>query len=344
MRLDHMIVAPAEQAWPPFVLVIGLLLIGTVAAADGLFEAIGARLARARFGSRGLLLSLLGLVAAVTAVLNLDTSVVFLTPVLVHAARRRALDERPFLYGSVFMANAASLLLPGSNLTNLLVLRTDLQGSVGFAARMLPAWIAACAITAAFLTVAFRLEESVAESAEPPPLPLGVGAGATLAAAVLVVSLKNAALPVLAVGLAATAARRIRPRVDARLLGPLFVVAVGLGAGARLWHGPGHLLESSGVAATVGIGAIASVLLNNLPAAVLLSAHPATHPNALLLGLDIGPNLAFTGSLSAVLWLKAAHGVGAHPSLRDYSRLGVILVPLTLVATTAALLVARSWL
>ena len=109
----HAIVAAAGQAWPPFVLVGGLLLIGAVAAADGIFEHAGARLARTRLGACGLLLALLALVAVVTAVLNLDTSVVFLTPMLVHAARRRALDERPFLYGSVFMANAASLLLPG---------------------------------------------------------------------------------------------------------------------------------------------------------------------------------------------------------------------------------------
>src|SRR5437016_2205700 len=111
--VDHMILTSARQAWPPFVLVTGLLLIGAVAAAEGLFEALGARLARARLSARSLLLALLGLVAVVTAVLNLDTAVVFLTPVLVHAARRRRrrrrrrLDERPFLYGSVFMANAA---------------------------------------------------------------------------------------------------------------------------------------------------------------------------------------------------------------------------------------------
>src|SRR5437660_3992987 len=134
----------AGQVWPPFVLVAGLLLIGGVAAADGLFEAIGARLARAPVPPRALLVALLGLVAIVTAVLNLDTSVVFLTPVLVHAARRRKLDERPFLYGSVFMANAASLLLPGSNLTNLLVLRANPQTGAAFATQMLAAWIAAC--------------------------------------------------------------------------------------------------------------------------------------------------------------------------------------------------------
>src|ERR671930_2028808 len=167
--LAHAILAATEQAWPPFVLVAGLLLIGAVAAADGLFEALGARLARMALGPHGLLMALLALVAAVTAVLNLDTSVVFLTPVLLHAARRRGIDERPFLYDSVFMANAASLLLPGSNLTNLLVLRSDPQPGSAFAAQMLPAWITACTITAAFLALAFRLEEGEPDSAETPP-------------------------------------------------------------------------------------------------------------------------------------------------------------------------------
>jgi arsenical pump membrane protein len=125
------------------VLVAGLLLIGAAAGAEGLFAAAGARLAGAALPPRALLLALLGLVAVVTAVLNLDTAVVFLTPVLVHAARRRGLDEQAFLYGSVFMANAASLLLPGSNLTNQLVLRQTAAGGAAFGARMLPAWLAA---------------------------------------------------------------------------------------------------------------------------------------------------------------------------------------------------------
>jgi arsenical pump membrane protein len=336
--LAHAILASAGQAWPPFLLVAGLLLIGAVAAADGLFEALAARLARTRLGARSLLLALLGLVAAVTAVLNLDTSVVFLTPVLVHAARQRSLDERPFLYGSVFMANASSLLLPGSNLTNLLVLRSDPQNGAAFAARMLPSWIAACTITAAFLAIAFRLEDGETANAEPPPLRLGLGAAATLAAATLVVTLPNAALPVLAVGLAATVHRRLRPRLDARALALLFGLAVGLGTIARLWRGPAHLLDSSGTWTAAGIGAVASVLVNNLPAAVLLSAQPAAHPHALLLGLDLGPNLAVTGSLSAVLWLQAARAVGAHASITTYSRLGLVLVPATLAVTLAALL------
>ncbi len=329
--------AAAAQAWPPFVLVAGLLLIGAVAANDGLFEAIGARLARAPLRPQTLLVALLGLVAVVTAVLNLDTSVVFLTPVLVHAARRRRLDERPFLYGSVFMANSASLLLPGSNLTNLLVLRDDPLNGAAFATRMLPAWLIACALTAAFLTLAYRLQDGAHDERRPPPLRLGLGAAATLAAAALVLILRNAALPVLVLGLTATALRRLRTRLDLRALTVLFTLTFGLGTLARIWNGPTQLLESSGQWTTATIAAIGSLLVNNLPAAVLFSAQPPPHPRALLLGLDLGPNLAVTGSLSAFLWLQAARTVNADASIATYTKLGALLVPLTLVATLAAL-------
>ena len=335
--LAHAILSSARQTWPPFVLVAGLLMIGAVAAADGLFEATGARFARSRLGARGLLLSLLGLVAAVTAVLNLDTAVVFLTPVLVHAARRRGADERPYLYGSVFMANAASLLLPGSNLTNLLVLAGEPQSGAAFAARMLPAWVAACAVTAAFVAFAFPVEDAARPRGDVPPLRLGAGAVAILASAALVVALPNPALPVLAVGLSAIAVRRVRPHVDVPVFAFLLALAIALGTVARLWSGPAGTLASHGSWAAALLGAAAAILVNNLPAAVLLSAQPATHPDALLLGLDLGPNLAVTGSLSAVLWLQAARAVGADASIAAYSRLGIVLVPPTLALALVAL-------
>jgi arsenical pump membrane protein len=334
--LAHWILASVGQAWPPFVLVAGLLLIGSVAAADDLFEALGSRIARTQLGSRSLLLALLAVVAGVTAVLNLDTSVVFLTPVLVHAARRRALDERPFLYGSVFMANAASLLLPGSNLTNLLVLRADPKSGVAFAAGMLPAWIAACAITAGFLATVFPLGQSHLSDEEAPPLRLALGAGATLAAAALVLALPNPAVPVFVVGLTAVALRRLPLCLDVRTLALLFLLATALGALARSWSGLAGTVASRGAWSTAGIGAAASILVNNLPAAVFLSAHPTPHADALLLGLDLGPNLAVTGSLSAVLWLQAARTVAADASIATYSKLGIALVPFTLAAALLA--------
>jgi arsenical pump membrane protein len=227
------------------------------------------------------------------------------------------------------------VLLPGSNLTNLLVLRSDPQAGSAFAAQMLPAWLTACAITAVFVCASFGLDAGRRATAALAPIRLRVGAVATLAAALLVVLLRNPAVPVFVVGLVAIALQRLRPRLDARVLALLFVVAVALGTLARLWHGPASLLDSSGVWTVAGIGAGASLVLNNLPATVLLTSQAPAHPSALLLGLDLGPNLAVTGSLSAVLWLQAARSVGARPSIATYSRLGIVLVPLTLAVTVA---------
>ena len=131
------------------------------------------------------------------------------------------------------------------------------------------------------------------------------------------------------------AAQRRRPRLEARLLAFLFTVKVTLGAIARVWSAQERLLGSGGAWPVAGIGAAASLVVNNLPATVLFAARPIPHPHALLLGLDLGPNLAVTGSLSAVLWLNAARAVGARPSLATYTRLGVVLVPLTLAAAVA---------
>jgi len=322
-----------SQTWPPFVLVAGLLLIGAVAAKDDVFEAVGAQVADTRLGAIPLLLALLVLDAAVTVVLNLDTAVVFLTPVLVHTAHRRGLDSTPFLYGCVFMANASSTLLPGSNLTNLLVLgRTS---GTAFAGRTALPWVASVVITAAFIAIFLPPHATEREFEPAPRLRIGVGLVATAAAAAAVLVLHDSALPVLAIGIVACLLRRVIPRIDVRTPTLLFIIAVALGTLARVWHGPAHLLASSDRWLTGLIGAGASVFINNLPAAVLLSAQHPPHPVALLLGLDLGPNLAVTGALSAVLWWQAARAAGARPSIVRFSLLGIVITPLTLAASLA---------
>jgi arsenical pump membrane protein len=325
------------QAWPPFVLVAGLLLIGSVVEADGLFAALGARVERVGGGPALLLGAVLGLEAVVAAVLNLDTAVAFLTPIAVHAARRRRCDERPFVYGAFFMANSASLLLPGSNLTNLIVLAHERLSGAGFLHAMAVPWLVAVTLTVGYLAAVYRLHGGVASSEPAPPLHLRVGAAATAAATALMLLLHNAALPVLAVGAVAVAVRRVPPRLDLRVLGGLFVLAVGLGTLARRWDGPSSLLGHAGGVGDAAIGAAASVMLNNLPAAALLSAQRPPHPLHLLVGLDLGPNLAVTGSLAAYLWWQAARSAGARPSVRLVTVLGLGLAPLTIAGALAAL-------
>jgi arsenical pump membrane protein len=322
-----------DQAWPAFALVAGLLLIGAAAARDGLFAALGRVVARAPGGDLVLLVGLLVVEALVTAVLNLDTAVVFMTPVLLQAAQARGLRDDPFLYGAVFMANSASLLLPGSNLTNLIVLAHErrLTGST-FASQLALPWLASVALTIAFVAVVLRPRPAGDRSGgwRPAFVPR-LGTAAVVAAAVLVLVLSQPALPVLGLGIVVALVTRTSPgAANPPLLVGVLALAVLLGAIAR-WVNAGALHTGRWATAWIAVGA--SAVVNNLPAAVLLSAHAPAHPRALLLGLDLGPNLVVTGSLSAIFWLQVARANGAKPSIVRYSKLGVMLVPLTLVAS-----------
>jgi arsenical pump membrane protein len=330
------------------VLVCGLLAVGVAAAADNLFELAGRQLERVPGPPIALLAAGYGAVAVVTAVLNLDTAVVFLTPVLIHAARARGSAEEPFLYGAVLMANASSLYLPGSNLTNLLVLAHAHLTGPAFAAKMALPALAATLVTAVGLVALCRRSLHAGGPRAGLDMPAQrpfIGGAAVLAAAVLTVALRNAALAVLAVGVVALAAQLARRRIvwrgALRAVGPvtlsaLFVLAVALGTLARAWDGPAQLLSGTGSVGSASVAALTSVIVNNLPAAVLLSARAPAHPAALLVGLNLGPNLAASGSLSAILWIRAARSAGASPSLRRYSQLGLVLAPAAIFAALAA--------
>lgn len=211
---------------------------------------------------------------------------------------------------------------------------------------MLAAWVAAIVVTAAVVAVAFRdSTRHPAPSADAPPRPKLLSVAAVGAAVVLILLLADAALPMLAVGIALAATRlgqrrldvrQVHEGVDVRTLLGVFLVALSLGTVARVWSYPAQLMATAGSATSAALGAGASVLLNNLPAAVLLGSRMPAHPRSLLIGLNIGPNLAVTGSLSALIWWQAARSVGASPSVRRYSAVGVVLVPLTLAAALAA--------
>jgi arsenical pump membrane protein len=365
----HSAQSAAAQDWPAFVLVSGLLLVGAVASAAGLFEAAGHRLATlpggevTRFGCAA------ALIGVASALLNLDTAAAFLTPVLVHMARRRGRAQAPILYGCLLLANAGSLLLPGSNLTNLIVAgRLHLAGA-GFAARMAPAWAVSLVITALVIALVHRKDLSTdpvqtapngtnltvpssgprdaSGSSSVRQSSTAVFAGAVvIATTVLIVALPNAALPVVATGAIAVTfeiSRRhigvstVARAVDLPLLTGLLGIAIALGTLGRAWDLPARVLAHLGTFATAGLAAVTSIVFNNLPAASLLAARVPPHPYALLVGLDLGPNLFVTGSLSALLWFRAADQAGATPSVRHATLLGVVAASLAIVAAVSVL-------
>lgn len=344
--------AAVEQVWPAFVLVAGLLLIGLAAADDGLFAAAGDRLARLSRSRALVFAGSAALLGIVTALLNLDTAVAFLTPVMVFAARSRGDGMRSLVYGSLLLANAGSLFLPGSNLTNLIVLGHLHLGGSRFLARMWAPALAALIVTA--LVVAFaRLRPASAPPMDgqgsrdnAPTVVVGAGSIAVAGAVVALLVVPDPALPVAALGVAAATVHALRRPGGARrawevlglpVLGGLFGVAVALGTLGRLWHGPSLLLLNLGSWETAAAGALGSVAINNLPAASLFAAVPPPHPFALLIGLNLGPNLCVTGSLAWFLWFRAARTAGMTPRLRTASLLGVIAVPLSMAAALGAL-------
>ena len=343
----------AAQDWPPFVLVVGLLLVGQVADDDGLFSAAGHWLARRSPNGLVLYAGAVLLVVAVTTVLNLDTSVAFWTPILVYTARSRGEGEAPLLYGCLLLSNAGSLLLPGSNLTNLIVLgHLHLSGGAFFR-HMAPAGLAAAFVTAVVVGASehrtLRTTVTPVSAAERPVL--GVGLVAIAAVTVLVLVLRSPAVPVALVGLAAISIRSFSPDISPRgsletlglpVLVGLFGVAVALGTLGRTWSGPANLLSHLDAWGTAVVAALSSVLVNNLPASSLLAARVPPRPFALLVGLNIGPNLLVTGSLAWFLWLRAARSAGARPSIAKASRLGAVAVPLSMAAALGMLAVTGS--
>jgi arsenical pump membrane protein len=342
--------------WSPFVLVAGLILVGLVADQDGLFAAAGHRLASLAPNDTVLFAGAAAIVAVVTALLNLDTAVVFLTPVLIAAARSRGAQEAPLVVGCILLSNAGSLLLPGSNLTNLIVVgHIRLSGGQFFNIMVLP-WTAAVIVTAVIIAIAERrgLRTASKPSSDPEPAEpavIGLGLLAVALVTVLVLVLSSPALPVAGIGLVAVALRlaarrqqvhRVRTVLGIPVLISLFGIAVALGTLGRVWSGPATVLSHLDASGTAAFAAVTGVLVNNLPAASLLAARTPPHPFALLVGLDIGPNLFVTGSLAWILWWRTCLASGSRPPVTRAILLGWLTAPLAMAAALGVLTVTGS--
>jgi arsenical pump membrane protein len=248
------------------------------------------------------------------------------------------------------------MMLPGSNLTNLIVLgHLHLSGG-SFLAHMAVPTIVAAFITAVVVGAWHHgeLRTTIVPSFERVQPVLGVGAVAIAAVTVLVVALRAPAIPVAAVGAGAalirfgrsrsntslTSLRKAAGAVGLPVLVGLLGVAIALGTLGRSWSGPATLLSHLDTWGTAVLAALISVLVNNLPAASLLAARRPPHPFSLLVGLNIGPNLFATGSLAWVLWLRAAKAAGGRVELKKAGLLGLVSAPLA-IAGAVGVLVAQ---
>jgi arsenical pump membrane protein len=337
------------------VVLAALLVLGDGCERAGLFGALAARMAAGARGSGVRLLALVFAAAAgVTAVLGLDATVVLLTPAAFAAAAKARLPSRPHVYACTHLANSASLLLPVSNLTNLLAFRASGLSFTRFAALMALPWAVAIAIEWGVFRRAFAGD--LAARATPPtrpvaPLPrapLGVLAFTLAGFAAAGPLGLDAAWPAAAGALAMVAFEGTAWRaLDLPLLG--FVLGLGLIVRAVAGHGLGDLVDGllpdgAGLLALLGAAGLAALLanlLNNVPALLVLlpAAAAAGSPIvlAVLIGVNAGPNLTYTGSLATLLWRRVLREREAEPPLGEFVRLGALTVPPILAGATVAL-------
>ncbi|MFC4960469.1 SLC13 family permease [Streptomyces mauvecolor] len=344
-----------------------VLVLAQLCDDEGLFAAAGDAVARVCGSSSQRLLGGVFAVAAVTtAVLSLDATVVLLTPVVFATAARVGVRARPHVYATAHLANSASLLLPVSNLTNLLALAAGGLSFTRFAALMALPWLAAVAVEYAIFRVFFRTDLAATAhgtratgSTEVPVFTLVVLAltlGGFVVTSFAGLSPAWAALAgALVLAARALSQRRTTPR---RLVGSagipfcLFVLGLGVVVKAVVDNGLGsaigHLLPGGdslpALLTVVAVAAVLSNLINNLPAVLaLLPVAAAGGPGpvlAVLIGVNLGPNLTYVGSLATLLWRRILHEHDDAPALGHFTRLGLITVPATLAASTAALWVA----
>jgi arsenical pump membrane protein len=361
------VVAELGQLAPVVAFLMAILLVAEVCAAEGVFVWVGRVLSRTGDGRPARLLGLTFLAASLTtAVLSLDATVVLLTPVVAAAAVGAVTTPRPSVYACVRLANSASLLLPVSNLTNLLAMPSLRLSLVPFALAMTPVWLTVIAVEFAGHRLFFRrdMQPSTSSVPEREDLPLPRFAISVVAVMLLGFAVTSplgvAPAWVAAVAALVLTARALRQGTfttarAVRALHPSFAVYV-LSLGvvvvsvAHTFLGrvvADALPEGSSLGALLLVMLTATVLanvVNNLPATLLLVplAAPLGPASILaaLIGLNVGSNLTYSGSLANLLWRRTLVRHGMRPSAVTFHRLSALV---TLPAALAGVVVLWLW-
>ena len=351
-----------ERMLPVVLFLAAILVVAETCAAEGLFAAVGDAVRRAGRGDPHRLLLVTFLAASlITAALSLDATVVLLTPV-VAAAVAGSRSERPVVHACVRLANSASLLLPVSNLTNLLALPDVDLSFLGWFLVMAPVWVVVIAVEYVGVQVYFAGDlraPAPRPEGEPLPLPRFPVVVVLLMLAGFVAGSAYDVEPFWVAGAAALVlvARAVR----AGHLTPvgalhsthasfgIFVLCLGVVVAALDGSFLGALVEGllpadSGLASLLLLALLATVLanlVNNLPATLLLV--PLVAPLgteavlATVIGLNVGSGLTYPGSLANLLWRRTLVRRGLPASGRTFHLHAALVTPVALVAAVVTL-------
>ncbi len=360
--------APAGDAMvriAPLLAFLGtVIVLAELTSRAEVFDVVASGVARAGGGSYARLFVLCVVFASATTItLNLDTTAVLLTPVMLALASRVGIAAVPLAMTTVWLANTASLLLPVSNLTNLLAADRVALSPLGLAGKMWAAQLAAVAVTMGCLWLFYwRRRERGADDYVPPSLHRPADrvlfrvcavacAGFLLAILVDAVPLWTASAAAMVLVVAAFAVRRRSVLRLSLVPWRLLVLVPGLFLVVETVNVNGlHELLSSavgpdggllGMFRAAGVGGGLSNVLNNLP--VYLAGESAVPEDnhrqllALLIGTNVGPVVTPWASLATLLWFERCHAQGVRVSLKRFMGTGAVLAAGALLASVAAL-------
>jgi arsenical pump membrane protein len=363
------------QGTDVYLFLAGMMLLAELARTEGLFDWVAALAVRWARGAPYRLFGLVYLVGiVVTALLSNDATAVVLTPAVYAAATKARTNPLPYLLICAFIANAASFLLPISNPANLVVFASHLPPLPVWLVNFLGPSLVAIVTTYFVLRATQRqaLSEAFASTVPVPPLTRGARLAALgiLLTAVVLLWASTAGLelglPTFVAGGVTTTLVLLLDRHSPwpilkgvpwgviPLVAGLFVLVAGLGRTGLLSALGGALQQlslHSGHAAALAAGAgsaAASNVMNNLSVALIagsigLGGHVSSQlKDAMLVGVDLGPNLSVTGSLATILWLIALRRENVRLDGLTFLRLGVLVMPPALLLSLAAIVLQRS--
>ncbi|HET6298309.1 MAG TPA: SLC13 family permease, partial [Kribbella sp.] len=344
------------------IFLVAVTVIAGLADAAKVFEVAAreaAHLGRGRVWRLWLLV--VALATALTIVLSLDTCAVLLTPVVLAMARQLDIPPKLFAFTTVWLAGTASLLLPVSNLTNLLALHRFDQLGLGLQDYIGLSWrpaIVAVVITVALLALLFhrdlRRQYVVPETPHLDDKVLFWGcAGVCLALGPAFVSGVDVAWPASAGAVILVALFTVRRRAELtwslvpwRLV--ITVVGLFLVVAALTAHGLEDVLRDVAGSSSnllgdlrlTGTSALGANAVNNLPAYLAMepvAADEGQRMMLLLIGVNCGCLLTLWGSLATLLWRDRCIAAGVHISWWSFLWRGLLLTPLVLAATVLTL-------
>ncbi len=358
-----------EKGTDVYLFLTGMMLLAELARQEGLFDWLAAKAAGLAKGSATRLFTLVFCVGTVvTAFLSNDATAVVLTPAV--AAMVKAADAKeplPYLFICAFIANAASFVLPISNPANLVIYGSHMPPLLQWLPRY--ALPSALSILATYVVLRWtqrgRLRQAISADIDVPELSGGGKMAALGIAGTAIVLLASSAfdiqlgLPTFLAGVATAVLVLLRSKCGPMsilkniswsvlpLVAGLFVLVEALEKTgvtndlAGLLH---DLVKRSATLAAWVTGVVLAVgcnLVNNLPAGLVagrvveIAQVPDHVRAAVLIGVDLGPNLSVTGSLATILWLTALRREGQSVSAWTFLKLGALVMPPALLLAIA---------